>query len=378
MAQIKKQIIIVGHAGGNLETFKQIFSDRYEVSENSNVFEALKTIITDRRQMACVVIDVAIPEKDGFAILDAMSKNNILQFMPVIVMMTAQNSPEAELGCYRKGASAVIRKPYEPLVLKERANHWIDLYQSRMQLEERVKEQSEAMRKQFLVMKQQEGNLQMQDDKIISHLCEIIEFRNRESRFHLQRIRGFSRILATLIMENYPEYGITEHTVNLIAQASVMHDIGKILISDTILLKPGRLTPDEFDLMKSHTTKGCDILRMVGDVLSEDYFNMSMDIVRHHHEKYDGKGYPDGLKGEENSIAAQIVGLADVYDALVSERVYKSAYTPEKAHEMIKNGECGLFSIRLMNCFDIAQPTLESLAKKTRNAELEGSDDEAP
>ena len=376
MAQIKKRIIIVGHAGGNLETFRQIFSDRYEVSENDNVFEALKSIITERRETACVVIDVALPEKDGYAILDAMGKNNILQFMPVIVMMTAQNSPEAELGCYRKGASAVIRKPYEPLVLKERANHWIDLYQSRIQLEQRVKEQSEAMRKQFQVMQKQEGTLQMTDEKIIGHLCEIIEFRNRESKFHLQRVRGFSTILATLIMENYPEYGLTQHTVDLIGQASVMHDVGKILISDTILLKPGRLTSDEFDLMKSHTTRGCDILRMVGDMLGEEYFNMCMDIVRHHHEKYDGKGYPDALKGEENSIAAQIVGLADVYDALVSERVYKSAYTPEKAHEMIKNGECGLFSIRLMNCFDIAQPSLEALAKKTRSAELSGNEDE--
>ena len=367
--EAKKQILIVGNAGDNMATFKQIFDAAYDVVGDTNVFEAAKRIIAEKAKTAAVVLDVAAPERDGYALLDAMSKNGVLQLLPAFIMLTQETSSEVELTCYRKGASAVIRKPYGPLVIKERVNNWIELYQSRNQLEARVKEQSDAIRKQFQALQKQEGNLRMTDAKLIDKICAVIEFRNLETAYHIERIRGFSRILATTIMQNYPEYDLTPHKVDVIAQASAVHDVGKITISDTILLKPGRLTREEFDVMKSHTTRGCDIVRMLVDMQDKEYYDMCMDIVRHHHEKYDGKGYPDGLKGEEISIAAQIVSLADVYDALVSDRAYKSAYTPEKAHEMIKNGDCGLFSVKLLNCFDIARPALEKVLAQTREAE---------
>ena len=170
-------------------------------------------------------------------------------------------------------------------------------------------------------------------------------------------------------MRNYPEFGLTPHRIEVITNASAMHDVGKITVPDAILLKPGRLTPDEFDIMKSHTTRGCEIVRMLADLQDEEYIEVSYDICRHHHEKYDGKGYPDGLKGEEISIAAQLTSLADVYDALVSDRVYKSAYSMSKAYEMIKNGESGIFSTKMLACFDIARPEMEAVVERTKAEE---------
>ena len=365
----RKSIVIVGNAGENMETLKQTFGEEYQIFKDENVFESARNIVQNKERLAAVFIDVAAPEKDAYTILDGMRKVGILKQVPFFIMIAKEVPSDIELGCYRKGASAVIRKPYGPLVIKERVKHWIELYESNAQLQSRVTEQSEAMRQQFRGMQKQEGTLRLTDEKLIDKISMIIEFRNLESRFHLDRIRGFTRILAQSVMENYPEYKLDQAKVDVIAQASVVHDVGKITISDTILLKPGRLTEDEFDLMKSHTTRGCDIIRMMVDIQDKEYYDMCMDIVRHHHERYDGRGYPDGLRGEEISIAAQIVSVADVYDALVTDRIYKAAFTPERAFEMIMNGECGLFSIKLLNCFEISRPAMERMLEKTMEEE---------
>ena len=367
--ETRKAIVIVGNAGENMETLKQTFGAQYDVLEDENVYESARKIVKNKDKLAAVFLDVAAPEKDAYSILDGMRKVGILKQVPFFIMIAKDVPADVELGCYRKGASAVIRKPYGPLVIKERANHWIELYESNAKLESRVEEQSAAMRKQFQVMQRQEGSLRLTDEKLIDKIAMIIEFRNLESRYHLDRIRGFTRIMGMTVMENYPEYGLDEHKVDVMAQASVVHDVGKITISDTILLKPGRLTEEEFDIMRSHTSRGCDIIRLMVDMQDKEYYDMCMDIVRHHHEKYDGKGYPDGLRGEEISIAAQIVSLADVYDALVTDRVYKAAFTPEKAFAMIMNGECGLFSIKLLNCFEISRPEMERMLEKTLREE---------
>ena len=372
MVETTKKIIgIVGNAGETKATFEQIFGATYHVGMQENVFQAAKQIMIDKDRLAAIVIDVAQPEKSAYAIMDAMNNQGLLQRIPLFVIITQEVGPEVELTCYRKGASAVIRRPYGPLVIKERVNHWIELYQTKRDLEERVEQQSAAMQQQFQQLQKSQGEVRSADERLIDKIATIIEFRNLENKYHIERIKGFTRTLATTIMQNYPEYGLDPHKIDVMTQASAIHDVGKITISDTILLKPGRLTKEEFEIMESHTTRGCDIVRMLVDVQDKEYYDMCMDIVRHHHEKYDGKGYPDGLKGEEISIAAQIVGLADVYDALVSERIYKSAFTPQKAHEMIKNGECGLFGLKLMTCFEISKGQLEQIVEQTHAKEAE-------
>ncbi|MCR5100258.1 MAG: HD domain-containing protein [Butyrivibrio sp.] len=205
---------------------------------------------------------------------------------------------------------------------------------------------------------------------ILETICNIIEFRGVESRFHQNRIQGFTNYLACTIMEYYPEYGLTPDRIELLTYATVFHDIGKIAIPDSILLKAGRLTDREFDVMKSHTTHGCTILEQIRPFTGEEFFSCAYDICRHHHERYDGRGYPDCLSGEDISIEAQIASLADVYDALVSDRVYKAAYSTDKAFDMIINGECGTFSEKILTCFKECRHEMEELADGTKAIEI--------
>ena len=172
-----------------------------------------------------------------------------------------------------------------------------------------------------------------------------------ESGEHIKRVKDLSGILGTEIMKEFPEYNLTTEKIELIRSAAPLHDIGKVAIPDRILLKPAKLTDDEFDVMKSHTIKGCEIIERFDFIDDKEFYQYCYDICRYHHEKYDGQGYPEGLKGDDIPIAAQIVALADVFDALVSERIYKEKYPPQKSIQMILEGECGLFNPKLLKCF---------------------------
>ena len=230
-----------------------------------------------------------------------------------------------------------------------------------MQLELMVKKQNINIQKQNSVLRQQTKKLNLVNEILIDSLSNIVEFRNMESKQHIKRIREYSLCLGKSVMKLYPEYELTAEKLIQIGWASSLHDIGKIAIPDSIILKPGKLTPDEFELIKSHTTKGAEIIQHRVRLNDRAIFEYAYDIARHHHEKYDGKGYPDGLKGDEISIAAQIVSLVDVYDALTSKRVYKAAYEPDKAYQMILNGHSGTFSPKLLKAFAEVRPRFESL-----------------
>lgn len=199
-------------------------------------------------------------------------------------------------------------------------------------------------------------------DSVIELMGEIVESRNAESGQHIRRVKGFTNILAKQVQKDLPEYGLDDKTVNMITNASAMHDVGKIAIPDAILLKPGKLTEDEFEIMKTHSAQGAEIVSKMSEIWNTDYISMAKDICMFHHEKWDGKGYPKGLKGDKIPIAAQIVSIADIYDALTSKRCYKDAYTYEKSFEMILNGECGKFSDKLMKCFEKCRHEIEQYA----------------
>ena len=190
---------------------------------------------------------------------------------------------------------------------------------------------------------------------MIDALSSVVEFRSLETGEHIRRIKYFTRIMLKYLMKYFPKYNMTPELLDEIARASALHDIGKIGIPDAILLKPGRLTPEEFEIMKTHTTIGCDILEKFKDNQDSAFYRHCYDIVRYHHERWDGNGYPDHLAGDEIPISAQIVAIADVYDALVSTRVYKSAYANNIAYDMIMNGECGQFSPDVLECFALAK-----------------------
>ena len=180
-----------------------------------------------------------------------------------------------------------------------------------------------------------------------------------ESGMHIKRVKGLTQIMAQAYAKLYPEEGLTEEDIYMIVKASALHDIGKIAVPDNILLKPGRLTDEEFKIMQSHTTKGCEILSKLEEVQESGQYQVSYDICRHHHERYDGRGYPDGLVGDDIPLSAQLVSVVDVYDALVSERVYKKAFSKDEAYDMIMNGKCGTFSPKMLKCFEKARKVIE-------------------
>ncbi len=199
---------------------------------------------------------------------------------------------------------------------------------------------------------------------IIDILSTVVEFRSIESGNHIKRMKGFTKILLKYVNVIYEEVHLSKETMEVIASAAAMHDVGKVAIPDSILLKPGRLTEEEYELMKEHTVKGCEILDSMATLQDENYYKYSYEICRYHHERYDGRGYPDGLAGDDIPLAAQVVAVADVYDALVSKRIYKDAYTHEEAFQMIMNGECGVFDPRLLECFVLAKAEMEALSRE--------------
>ena len=202
-------------------------------------------------------------------------------------------------------------------------------------------------------------SLNRMNNDIIELMGNVVEGRDAESGQHVRRVKDFTNILATQVMKEHPEYNLTKELVDIITSASALHDVGKITISDSILLKPGRLTNEEYEIMKSHTVNGCTILDKMPADWDEQYMKISMEICRYHHEKFDGKGYPEGLVGDAIPISAQIVSVADCYDALVSKRVYKDAYTCDEAYDMIQRGECGMFNPALMECFMMCKDKFE-------------------
>ena len=345
----KQQILIVDDEEINRAILSSVFEEEYEVIEAANGKEAVEHIENDNN-IVLILLDVIMPVLDGFGVLEYMNQHDLLSKIPVI-LITSETVQDSEDRAYSYSVADVMHKPFYPNIVKRRSQNIIELYQSRHNMEVRLKEQEEAIRKQ-------EKKLRADNEFMIGALSSVVEFRSSETGEHIRRIKYFTRILLKYLMRYFPKYGLTEEQVEEISRAAALHDIGKIGIPDPILLKPGKLTPEEFETMKTHTTIGCDLLerfRKDEDVEVSEFYRYCYEICRHHHERWDGNGYPDHLVGDEIPISAQIVAVADVYDALVSPRVYKSAYANNIAYDMIMKGECGQFAPDILECFALAK-----------------------
>ncbi len=362
-----KKVLVVDDMDLNRELLKEMLEQEYDVLVAENGKRATELMDQFQDELSVVLLDLIMPEMDGFAVLEVMRREKLIRKLPVIVI-SGETSPEAEKRCFDYGVSDFVQKPFNESIVQRRVKNVISLFSYQNQLEEKVAKQTEILRKQNQILQLQTEKLRENNVKIIDILGNVVESRNLESGEHIKRVKGFTRALGYQLMEDYEEYSLTPELVDMISEASALHDIGKIAIPDNVLLKPGRLTEEEFELMKSHTTRGCDILDNIEGIWEEDYQQVSYEICRHHHERYDGRGYPDGLKGDEIPIAAQIVSIADVYDALVSERVYKDAYSKDEAYHMIINGECGIFSPKLLESFRHVKKRFEELADSNGQA----------
>jgi putative two-component system response regulator len=295
---------------------------------------------------------MVMPVMDGFGVLKAMNRSGKINSIPVI-LVTSEDDDEMSLESYSLGVSDVIHKPFNASIVNQRVTNVVDLYIYKNHLEEKLVEQKDELI-------QQEGRIKQMNFSLIDTLSAMVEFRDLESGKHIQRTRLLIKLILKNIRDKYP---LTDEQLELISSASALHDVGKIAIPDAVLLKPGRLTPEEYDVMKTHTVRGSDIIETLDLLQEEDYYKYCHDICRYHHERYDGKGYPDGLKGDDVPIWAQAAALTDVYDALTSKRVYKDAFTHEKAVEMIVNGECGIFNPVLIETLQEISPQLKELAQ---------------
>ncbi len=332
----KKTILIVDDMEINREILGEIFKSDYEIVEACDGVEAVE-ILNREDDIVAVLLDIIMPKMDGLGVLREMNRTNKISYIPAF-LITAEADTNMLSEGYELGAIDVITKPFMSHFLKCRVNNVVELYEHRNHLEHVVEKQVERLKRM--------------NQSLVEALASIIEFRDGESGEHVRRIYRVTKILMTEASNTYQEYRLSEEEIEKIARSSILHDIGKIAIPDMILNKPGRLTKEEFEIMKQHTVKGCEILQTLPDIMDNEIYRYSYDICRHHHERWDGKGYPDGLPGDEISIWAQVVAVADVYDALTSVRVYKGAYSKETACKMIANGECGTFNPKLLKVFE--------------------------
>lgn len=346
----KKKLLIVDDSEMNRELLIEMLKDDYDILQADNGQNGLDILEEIKYDVAAILLDIVMPVMDGFEFLAVLSEKKVMNKIPVLVI-SGENSVQNEKKCFEAGVNDFIARPFNAELVKRRVENSVNHYLYKNKLEEKVEEQTSTLRRAYITLKAQAEKLEKTNQDIIEMLGTVVEFRNLESGEHVQRVKGYTRILAEKFSEQYPEYGLDKDMIDTIVLASTLHDLGKIAIPDSILLKPGKLTNDEFEYMKSHTIRGCELLDTMNTNWNPTYKKVCYEIIRHHHEKYDGRGYPDGLKGEDIPISAQLVALADVYDALVSERCYKDAYTREEAYHMIINGECGVFSPKLMEVF---------------------------
>lgn len=342
----EKTILIADDMEVNRDIIKLIFEEQFNILEAANGKQAIEILDAHHDKIVMLFLDLVMPEKTGLEVMEYMKNKGYMDTIPVI-MITGEATAEAEEQAYVYGASDIIYKPFNPRVVMRRTINIMELFENRINIETKLEERTKE-----LVAVQEK--LQHNNDFLINALSSVVEFRSLESGEHIKRVKYFTRIILNYLKEYYPEYNLTKEQVDLIVNASILHDIGKIAIPDSILLKPGKLTPDEFEEMKKHTTYGCEILESFRQDDS-DFYQYCYNICRHHHERYDGNGYPDGLAGEDIPICAQVVSIVDVYDALVSKRVYKMPYAEEEAVRMIHNNECGVFSPKILECFDLAK-----------------------
>lgn len=332
---LRQQILIVDDSEMNRAILTEILQKEYRILNAEDGEQCIEILEQKGTAISLILLDLVMPKMDGFEVLAVMNKKQWIEDIPVI-MISSEDSAQFIQKAYEFGVTDYIGRPFDAKVVYQRVFNTIKLYAKQRHLLSLITRQ---------IYEKEHSNRIM-----ITILSQIVEFRNGESGPHVMHINILTELLLEQLMKRSNDYHMTWSEQQMIVTASSLHDIGKIGIAESILNKPGRLTDEEFEIMKTHTLIGASILEKMELYQDEPLVQIARDICRWHHERYDGRGYPDGLKGDQIPISVQVVALADVYDALVSERVYKKAYSHEQALRMILNGECGAFNPLLLQC----------------------------
>ena len=338
----RQTILIVDDAEMNRMMLSDMLGDQYDYVEAADGREALR-ILEKNVSIDLILLDINMPEMNGFEVLEEMNRYHWIEEVPVI-MITAEESVESMEHAYSLGVTDYIPRPFNVYIVRRCVENTLNLYVNQKRLMRLVSDQ---------IAEKEENNTLM-----VSILSNVVEIRNHESGDHIRNIRRITELLLHQLVQKTKAYNLSEEDIALIKTASSLHDIGKITIPEEILNKPGKLTKEEFEIMKTHSAAGAQILEQMKYGQDKPLYRYALEICRWHHERWDGHGYPDGLMGEEIPISAQIVAIADVYDALTSERCYKKAYDHTTAINMILNGECGAFNPLLLECLTETAPQL--------------------
>ena len=348
----ERNIILI--AGGNEENRRLLgepLSNAYDIIEAGDGKQVLVEIQRRKGELAAVLLDWDMPLVGAYQILQVMQSKGMTEHILAFVT-TVEPDPDIDSKVYSLGAVSVLCKPYgEAMIRRQVLNRLEDAAQIRSL-------RAEVAQKEKLV----QDSLKKLDgfyDNLLDAIGSVMEYRISESDQHVKRIKGFSRILAVAYRNEFPDCGLDEDEINRIVRGSVIHDIGKIAVPDAVLLNPAKLTEDEQQILRSHTTKGEEIMQQLREVQDEEQYRVSCEICRWHHERHDGRGYPDGLEGDEIPLSAQIVSIVDVYDELVSERIFKKPDDKETAFRKIMDGKCGVFAPKLLQCFEASKKLLE-------------------
>lgn len=343
-------ILIVDDDEMNRSVLGNIFAASYSIEFAENGRECLDKMRECGERLCAVLLDVVMPVMGGIAVLEELSRDDVPRHTPIF-LITGETDGQVIKKAYEYGVMDVIPKPVSPYIVQRRINSVIELFAARKRLSSTVEQQNV----QLLDQAQKILKLSM---GMIESLATAIEFRSNESGDHVRKIHDITK----LFLENSPlGKNFSAEEIDYISLAAIMHDVGKISIPDAILNKAGRLDHDEFEIMKTHTTHGGELLEKIPQMRELPFFAYACDIARYHHERWDGRGYPEGLGGDEIPLWAQIVSVADAYDALVSPRCYKKAVSFEKALAMIVNGECGQFNPNILACFQEIEGRLRAI-----------------
>lgn len=328
----------------NRSILADMLGNEYDILEAEDGAAAIALLQKHVLNISLVLLDVVMPRVNGFEVLTVMNQKHWIEDIPVIMISAESGSSQVERA-YELGVTDFITRPFDSLIVRRRVDNTILLYAKQKKLIGMLADQ----------IYEKERHSSMMVD-ILGH---IVEFRNGESGIHIIHVRTLTEVFLRQLQQKSDKYKLSQEDISLISTASALHDIGKIVVNEQILNKPGRLTPEEYEVIKSHSIKGAEMLQNISAYQDEPLVKTAYEICRWHHERYDGRGYPDGLKGDEIPISAQIVALADVYDALTSDRCYKKAFSQETAVQMIIDGQCGAFNPMLLECLTEVVPYLD-------------------
>lgn len=342
-------MLIIDDDEMNRDILSNIFESEHHVVTAENGKEGLDVLNANRSRICAILLDVVMPVMDGMTMLKVLAENEVPDKIPVF-LITGQTDGNTIRDAYELGVMDVIPKPVTPHIVRRRVDSVIELFAARNHFEEVVDEQTKKLRAQ-------NQKLAIMNMGMIEALATATEFRSGESGEHVRRIHAITHFFLTKspLRESFSDYEIEQ-----ICNASILHDVGKISVPDAILNKPGKFTQEEFEIMKAHTVNGDKMLTQIPQLKSLPFFEYAKTIARHHHERWDGRGYPDHLVGDEIPLSAQIVSIADVYDALVSVRVYKPPFTHNQAVKMILEGQCGVFNPLLVSYFEDIAPHIQN------------------